>query len=151
MRRDGRGAASPPLPCRPGPESGMNWLSESCIESGLLQRSLGTAFATSVQRCAISTEGEPASTHFAATAASGRHAAQAGFICIAVRCSLCPSPPTSPADAQNLTVSLKKEKEAKPSGEWRNVNVMTREKIWGCGSEEGFIVYFWRYTHSAAY
>lgn len=120
MRRDGRGAASPPLLCRPDPESGQIrarnhvWSLDRCRDASV------SASAASVQRCAVSPEAKAASAHSAAAAASGVQLTQASSAsqCAAVCARVLPP---VPADAQTLTVSLKKEKDAKPGGGRRNV------------------------------
>lgn len=106
-RRAGCRVPSPLLPPRSRVRAVLG--SRSCIEPGSLQRRLGTASAASVQRCAVGPEGEEA--------ASFRRAAHTGIICIAVRCSLCPSPPTSPGRCSKSECQLEKKRKTRSLAE----------------------------------
>lgn len=108
------------------------------MEPGSPQRRLGSASAASVQRCAVGPEAKAASAHSAAAAASGVRLTQASSAsqCAAVCARVLPP---VPAEAQTLTVSLKKRERREAWRRTAECSVITSEKISGCGSEEGFI------------
>lgn len=111
-RRAGCRVPSPLLPPRSRVRADLG--SRSCIETGSLQRRLGTASAASVQRCAVGPEGKAASTHSAASGVQltqASSASQCAAVCARVL-------PPVPADAQNLSVSLKKRERREA---WRRV------------------------------
>lgn len=131
-RRAGCRVPSPPLPLRSRVRADSG--SGSCMEPGSLQRrvrserpevrsqsrSKGSLRALCCRRCF-------------------RRAAHAGIICIAVRCSLCPSPPTSPGRCSKPDCQPEKRERREAWRRTAECSVITSEKISGCGSEEGFI------------
>lgn len=111
-RRAGCRVPSPLLPPRSRVRADLD--SRSCIETGSLQRRLGTASAASVPRCAVGPGGKAASTHAAASGVQltqASSASQCAAVCARVL-------PPVPADAQNLSVSFKKRERREA---WRRV------------------------------